>query len=253
VRLSGWVQPLKLSWRFMTRASVDPRFNPLVPTLISLALLLLWDAAGLDVVLASWTGTPMGFPWRENWFLAKVMHEGARSLSWVLVIALFLSIRWPAWILRRLSAGERAQLAGTALASVLVVSLLKSGSSTSCPWDLQAFGGAAHHVSHWAWGVRDGGGGHCFPAGHASAGFAYLGGYFAFRRSSPGTARAWLACALAAGLALGLSQQLRGAHYLSHTLWTGWICWVTACTVDAAVQWASHRRERLALSGVRGD
>jgi membrane-associated PAP2 superfamily phosphatase len=227
----------------MIRSAVS-RSTPLVLTLISLALLLLWDATGLDVALASRAGTPIGFPWREHWFLVKVMHEGARSLSWVLVIALFISIRWPFWILRRLSAGERAQLAFTTLASVLAVSLLKLTSSTSCPWDLQAFGGAAHYVSHWAWGVRDGGGGNCFPAGHASAGFAYIGGYFVFRRSSPGIARAWLACALVAGLALGLSQQLRGAHYMSHTLWTAWVCWVTAFAIDALVQQASRRRAR---------
>jgi membrane-associated PAP2 superfamily phosphatase len=27
------------------------------------------------------------------------------------------------------------------------------------------------------------------------------------------------------GLLFGLVQTLRGAHYPSHTLWTGWICW----------------------------
>ncbi|MGJ7507029.1 phosphatase PAP2 family protein [Variovorax sp. GT1P44] len=222
--------------------SAVSRSHLLVPTLISLALLLLWDAAGLDLALAAWVGTPTGFPWRDNWFLVKVVHEGTRSLSWVLVIGLFISIRWPVSILRRLSAVERAQLAVTTVASVLVVSLIKFKSSTSCPWDLQAFGGVAPYVSHWAWGVSDGGGGHCFPAGHASAAFAYLGGYFVFRRRSPGIARAWLACALVAGLVLGLAQQLRGAHYMSHTLWTAWLCWVSALVIDALVQQASKLR-----------
>src|SRR6478752_6683039 len=136
----------------MIRSAIT-RSSPLVFTILALALLLVWDAVGLDVAMASWAGTPMGFPWREHWFLVKVMHEGARSLSWVLVIALFISIRWPVWILRRLSAGERAQLAVTALASVMVVSLIKYTSATSCPWELQDFGGAAHYVSHWAWGL----------------------------------------------------------------------------------------------------
>ena len=228
----------------MIRSAIT-RSSPLVLTILALVLLLIWDAVGLDVAMASWAGTSMGFPWREHWFLVKVMHEGARSLSWVLVIALFISIRWPVWILRRLSAGERAQLAVTALASVMVVSLIKFTSATSCPWELQAFGGAAHYVSHWAWGLRDGGSGNCFPAGHASAGFAYVGGYFVFRRSSPDIARAWLACALAAGLVLGVSQQLRGAHYMSHTLWTAWVCWVTAFVIDVLVRLASaglHQR-----------
>lgn len=209
---------------------------------VALALLLLWDASGLDLVLARMAGTPMGFPWRDDWFLVKVMHEGAKSLSWVLVIGLFAAIRWPVGVLRRLSQAERVQLAATSLASVTVISLIKYTSKTSCPWDLQAFGGVAQHVSHWAWGVRDGGSGNCFPAGHASAAFAYLGGYFVFRRSLPTVARTWFACALIAGLALGLSQQLRGAHYMSHTLWTAWFCWVTGFAIDALVQRVSGRR-----------
>ena len=43
-----------------------------------------------------------------------------------------------------------------------------------------------------------------------------------------GPARAaWIcfATALLAGITVGLAQQIRGAHYLSHTLWTAWLCW----------------------------
>jgi len=83
--------------------------------------------------------------------------------------------------------------------------------------------------------VRDGGSGGCFPAGHASAGFAFIGGFFALRHTLPRTARRWLAGALAAGLVLGLAQQVRGAHYMSHTLWTAWLCWASAALVDNIV------------------
>lgn len=216
--------------------------RPLVLTLLALALLLAWDATGWDLPLAELAGTPTGFPLRDNAFLVNVMHEGAKSLSWGLVIGLFVAIRWPVGVLRRLRRSERAQLAVSALASVIVISLVKHTSKTSCPWDLQAFGGVARHVSHWAWGLRDGGPGGCFPAGHASAAFAYLGGYFVFRQSSPTVARIWFACAFAAGLALGVSQQLRGAHYMSHTLWTAWLCWVTAYAIDVLMQAFSSRR-----------
>jgi membrane-associated PAP2 superfamily phosphatase len=210
--------------------------RPLAWTLLALLLLLLWDATGLDLALAQLAGTPTGFPWRGNGFLVHVMHEGARALSWLLLIALVAAIRWPVGVLRRLRTRERAQLAFTVLAGVLVVSLVKQASATSCPWDLKAFGGVADYVSHWAWGLRDGGPGGCFPAGHASAGFAYVGGWFVLRRASPPAARAWLAGALAGGLLLGLAQQLRGAHYMSHTLWTGWLCWTTGLAVDALLR-----------------
>jgi membrane-associated PAP2 superfamily phosphatase len=216
---------------------------PLAWTFLTLLLLLAWDATGLDLALARLAGTPMGFPWRGNGFLVHVMHEGARALSWLLLLALLAAIRWPVGVLRRLRMRERAQLAFTVLAGVLVVSLVKQASATSCPWDLKAFGGVADYVSHWALGLRDGGPGGCFPAGHASAGFAYVAGWFVLRRVSSSAAWTWLLCALAAGLLLGLAQQQRGAHYMSHTLWTAWLCWTTGLAIDALMRLRSTRRE----------
>ncbi|MBO9513331.1 MAG: phosphatase PAP2 family protein [Variovorax sp.] len=219
-----------------------PRARLFPLTLFFLILLLLWDASGIDLVLARAMGTPLGFPWRHNWFLVDVIHEGGKALSWALLMALFIAIARPFGFLRRLGRRDRVQLALATLASVTVITLMKRASSTSCPWDLQAFGGMAHYVSHWSWGLRDGGGGNCFPAGHASAAFAYVGGYFVWRRTSPAVARAWLASALVAGLVFGLAQQWRGAHFMSHTLWTAWLCWVTGYAVDAGMQWSARRR-----------
>jgi membrane-associated PAP2 superfamily phosphatase len=52
----------------------------------------------------------------------------------------------------------------------------------------------------------------------------------------PALARGWLAAAVAAGLVLGLAQQWRGAHFMSHTLWSGWVCWCVAWALDAAAR-----------------
>ncbi len=219
---AGWMSP--------------PRFLGLTEAgWISVALVgiaLAWDASGLDLALAQLAGTPAGFPWRDTWLLSTVLHEGARRLSWLLALGVCLAVWWPVGPFARIGQRERLQLAATTLLGALAVSLLKAASHTSCPWDLQQFGGLAHHVSHWSLG-RDGGSGHCFPAGHSSSGFTFVGGYFAFRTVRPRLARAWLACALAAGLVLGLAQQWRGAHFMSHTLWAAVVCWGVACLVEA--------------------
>jgi membrane-associated PAP2 superfamily phosphatase len=81
-------------------------------------------------------------------------------------------------------------------------------------------------VSHWALGLADGGPGHCFPAGHASTGFAFVAGYFGLVKRLPTLARRWLWAAVVGGAVLGVAQQLRGAHFMSHTLWTAWLCWL---------------------------
>jgi membrane-associated PAP2 superfamily phosphatase len=116
-------------------------------------------------------------------------------------IALIVAVWRPFGVLRRLDRVQRVQLALSTLAAVLLVSTMKSVSTTSCPWDLSAFGGVAHHISHWTW-LRDGGGGHCFPAGHASAGFAFLGGWLVFRDVDHAVARRWLLASLIAGFGL---------------------------------------------------
>lgn len=205
----------------------------LLVTTGSLAVLLLWDLSSLDLPLARIMGGGAGFPLRHNWWLTHVLHDGARRAAWVLATALALGVWWPVGPLRRLDVWARAQLAVTVLAAPLLVSSLKWFSHSSCPWDLNLYGGWARYASHWSW-VADGGSGHCFPAGHASAGFALLGGYFAFRAVDARLARVWLGAALAAGLTLGVAQQLRGAHFMSHTLWTALACWSVAVVLDRA-------------------
>lgn len=219
----------------------------LAASALGLLALVVWDASGLDLALARWFGDASGFAHRSDWLLTKVLHDGARNASWGLTALLALMVWRPLGVLRRLSRGERIGLLLGVVASVLAMSLIKRASLTSCPWDLQEFGGTATHVSHWLWGVADGGGGNCFPAGHASAGFAYLAGWFWLRRVSPRAAAWWLGAALVLGFGLGAVQQVRGAHYMSHTLWTAWLCW----TIGGAVWWlAAGRRTRCTTNGV---
>jgi membrane-associated PAP2 superfamily phosphatase len=209
------------------------RSDHLFATATALAALLAWDATALDMALARTMANPHGFPLRDHWLLAQVLHDDARLAAKVLATALCLGVWWPLGPLRRLDLQHRLQLAVTTLCAAFAVSAIKALSASSCPWDLQAFGGVARYASHWS-SLPDGGSGHCFPAGHASTGFAFIGGYFAFRQAAPRTANWWLIGSLVAGLAFGLVQQLRGAHFMSHVFWTAFVCWAVALVIDAA-------------------
>ncbi len=209
---------------------------------LGLLALLAWDASGLDLWVMRHIGGHDGFAWRERWLTAELIHQGGRLLSWLTVGFIVLANLRPAQVLPRLNRRERLGWLLTTLLCLALVSLVKRVSLTSCPWDLQEFGGTAHYVSHWAWGLRDGGGGHCFPSGHASAAFAFLCGGWAMRRAYPRLATAWLAGVVALGVVYGVGQMLRGAHYPSHTMWTAWICWAVAV---AAAQFESRRAGRL--------
>jgi len=196
--------------------------------------LLAWDASGWDLVGARWVGSPAGFAWRDAWWTSRLLHDGGRWAAWALLLALV----WTAWRTPAAPAAaavgparaERWRWLGVMLACALAVPALKRFSATSCPWDLAEFGGSAAYVSHWSFGLADGGPGHCFPSGHAVAAFAFFGMYFMWREHDPRRARAWLAGVGLAGLVFGTAQLLRGAHYPGHTLWSAWLCW----TISAA-------------------
>lgn len=199
----------------------------------ALLLLLAWDASPFDLRAMRLVGDATGFALHDAWATRALIHEGGRLLSYAAMAFLVLLNLWPR-LLPALTRRERLWWLLTTVACLVVISLIKRASLTSCPSDLAEFGGEAQarYISHWAFGVVDGGGGHCFPSGHASAAFAYLAGGWALARAYPSAARAWLVTTVALGLVYGVGQMLRGAHYPSHTMWTGWICW--ALTVLAA-------------------
>lgn len=228
----------------LTPASRPPPFpsralRDLAVCVAALLALLAWDASGLDLVLVRAYGDASGFAWRDHWLTRGVLHEGGRALGWAVFAALLWNLWRPLPPARALSRRERWWWFGTTLACLLIAPSLKQWSLTSCPWSLAEFGGAARHVSHWALGVRDGGPGGCFPSGHAAAAFGFFAGWFALRERAPRAARAWLAAVLLLGTAYGWGQMARGAHYASHTLWTGWICFVLS-----AASWHALRRWR---------
>jgi len=211
-------------------------------TLLFFVLLVLWDATGFDLPLARWSGSPQGFALRQQPLFVLLSHELPRMAGAALLLALLVGVFKPWGFLCRLAPGERWQLWLSIAGGALAITVLKRLNHTSCPWDLAEFGGVARYVSHWLWGVRDEGGGHCFPAGHASTAFAYLAGWFVLRHGAPRVAGRWLLAALLAGMLLGLAQQMRGAHYMSHTLWTAWICWAWGLALETALQVHRHGR-----------
>jgi membrane-associated PAP2 superfamily phosphatase len=229
----------------MTGSTLPPalRQRDLAWCLGLLGLLLLWDLGGLDLWLMREMASPAGFAWRDHWFTTRILHEGGRGIGWLIMGLLVVQLWWPLPFSRGLTIAERRWWLATCLLCLAVIPILKNASLTSCPWSLAEFGGQARYVSHWQLGVSDGGGGHCFPSGHASAAFAFLAGYFALRERHPVAARRWLLGILGLGFVLGLGQTLRGAHYPSHTLWTGWICLALTIASRHSWQWL-HRNRR---------
>jgi len=196
-----------------------------------LVLTLLWDLSGLDLPVLHAIGTPGGFPWRHHWLLEQVLHDGLRQLALGFYVLLGLWVLWPqTWPGPAIHRRERLVVVVLVALSLLAVNLVKYHSLTSCPWELQAFGGGASYVSHWNFLDTDGGPGRCFPGGHASSALAFLPLCLpwllpprAVHRQAA-TGWRWLMFLVFAGALAGAAQTLRGAHPPSHTLWTLLTC-----------------------------
>lgn len=208
---------------------------------LALLGLLAWDVSGLDLWLSRAVGSARGFAWRDAWVLRTLLHEAARGLA----LLVLLLLCWDAWLPLRPgpSRARRAYWLAVVVGTALLVPALKQASLSSCPWDLSEFGGTAFYRSHWLLGVGDGGPGRCFPSGHAVSAFAFIGQYFLWRDHRPHAARALLWWVLGAGLLFTLTQLLRGAHFLSHGLWTAWLCAALAGAAQTAQDgWLARRR-----------
>jgi len=125
-----------------------------------------------------------------------------------------------------------------ALAAAAIVGAMKHLSSHACPWDLAIFGGSAVYDLLGA-SVASPSVEGCLPAAHPVAGYAWLAVGFALYPSA--RRRAWQtwALAFALGTVCGAVQIVRGAHFLSHVLWSAWVVWavnVVLITAFVAVQ-----------------
>lgn len=213
--------------------------------LAALIATALWDWSGLDQEVMTLIGTAQGFELKHNRLLEVWLHDHVRNLGWLLYFSLWL------WIALKFSqhtaAGkEKTFLMLLVTANLLTISYLKNMSQTSCPWSVSQWGGVATYVSHWQWGVSDGGPGRCFPGGHASVAWAFSPWLIAAWWPSTHLKRlhrhrwAFLIALITAALVTGVTQTLRGAHYPSHTAWTALICCTLSLTAWAIWQKKHH-------------
>ncbi|MBZ4200893.1 MAG: sulfatase-like hydrolase/transferase [Methylotenera sp.] len=214
-----------------------------LPLLAGALLAFAYPQTGLDKLLIApfYDGQRLSFPLKNHAGLEAVMHQGLKYLM-VAISLLALSL-WALGLkstLKRASNNHFARLSAWLetqhqpllwlfvgmLLTTGAVALLKHSSIHDCPWNLLEYGGTQPYIALFASlpvGVQAG---HCFPGGHASGGFALFALYFAFRDSHPRLAKwGWLMALLFGGI-MGYTQMMRGAHFMSHNLWTAWLVWM---------------------------
>lgn len=168
-----------------------------------------------------------------------VFYNGPKALVWIIALTALTLAAGPArW-------RERGQLNRRGLwLAVLVIATVpalaglgKKYTNVFCPSEIRRYGGDVAYAKlcePFPANDRPARRGGCFPAGHASGGFALLG-LLAVRAS-----RRWRQGVVALGLGLGwwmgLYQMLKGAHYLSHTLTTMLVAWLVVLLWQRALR-----------------
>jgi len=202
----------------------------LLPALVfALLMLLAYPHTYLDTHIADlfFDGQLHQFTLKKDPLLASWMHTGLKWLIEAVAVSclglLLLSYRFTS--LRAYRQSFLWVFAGMAV-STAAVSILKHNSPHGCPWDIALYGGSLPLFDLFETPPLAAKAGHCFPAGHPSAGFALMAFYFAFRHIKPRFSVFMLWTGLLMGLLMGAVQMARGAHFLSHVLWSGWVVWI---------------------------
>lgn len=206
----------------------------LVLPLIALTLPFLYFMfLGGDSFVATKIYALQGGEWalNDHWVTNNLIHKGGKYLSTLTVVAAIIL-----YMYLLVSSNDQyikwrkpfVYLILASLTSVTLVSLLKIITNMDCPWNLIQFGGDRPFVGLIEMRPREMENGKCFPAGHASSGYAWVSLYFFFRMTIPKYRWLGLSCGLFTGLIFGISQQLRGAHFVSHDIATLSVCWITA-------------------------
>lgn len=174
--------------------------------------------------------------YRRDFLFQRVLHDGASVLLASIGVAALLvaiaSVWVPGW---RRFGGRALAIAAAQLASILVIGLLKKWIGHPCPWEVDRYGGELPFLDPFTplpEGARAGTG---FPAAHAGYGFSLFALYFAWCDRDPSRARKWLWIAIAVGNAFGLVQVARGAHFLSHQVWSGVLVWYLCMLLDVVL------------------
>jgi membrane-associated PAP2 superfamily phosphatase len=115
-----------------------------------------------------------------------------------------------------------------------------------CPKNVEIFGGTYPHTCVWEkYGneVCRTEKQKCWPAGHASGGFALLSMVFLFRTKKAKIAV--VAAAMAIGWSMGTYKMMIGDHFFSHTVITLLLAWLVVLLIERGTVWIERKIARV--------
>jgi membrane-associated PAP2 superfamily phosphatase len=226
---------------------MDSTKNIAVTALVLISAVLFFGLSGTDVWVESHFYNPQTHQWivdTNNGVLKFIFYDGIKRLL-IIIAVLFLFgliIGWKKGWMR----GYRRGFIIVILSSIIVpvaVGSLKAVTNMPCPKNVETFGGAYPHTCVWekytskACHLEKQ---KCWPAGHASGGFALLSLVFLFHSHRNKILSA--IGAMVIGWSMGSYKMLIGDHFLSHTVITMILAWLLVLLIVRGIDWVIQRK-----------
>ena len=218
-----------------------------VTAVVLVVTVLFFGLSRVDIWIQSHFYNPATHQWivdTNDEVLKFIFYDGIKRLLIVIAVLFLLGliIGWKKEWMR----SYRKGLVIVVLSSIfvpVVVGSLKDISNMPCPKSLDLFGGTYPHTCVWeSYKTNDC---HlekqkCWPAGHASGGFALLSLIFLFRSRQNKIAVACVAMVI--GWSMGSYKMLIGDHFLSHTVITMIVAWLVILLIAKSVDWVIKKK-----------
>lgn len=220
--------------------------NIVLSVLSLIAVILFFGLSNVDI----WVSTHFYNPNTHQWIVDSndpipklIFYDGIKRLLIIVGILLLLgsALLWKRPFFKPYRRGIVIVLFSSVLVPVVVGSL-KAVTNMPCPKNIEIFGGAYPHTCVWEKYTtqecrleKQ----KCWPAGHASGGFALLSMVFLFRSRKAKIMAASMAMVI--GWSMGTYKMLIGDHFISHSIITMILAWlIILVTARAVDRWGSR-------------
>lgn len=223
----------------------------MVTAVTLIMVFLIFEMSGIDLILQDYFYDFQLKQWaldRDNGLLKLLFYDGIKKLFIIFVLLTAVAL-----IFFRKTLVVKTHLQGLIivfLSSILVplsVGIIKATTNVPCPRNIEHYGGDYPYVtvlSSYPDDFRQDKNIACYPAGHASGGFALMSLFFLFKlRANKVIA---LVSAVSIGWSIGTYKMLIGDHFLSHTVITMILAWLVILiivkSIRAKYSWCINQR-----------
>lgn len=209
----------------------NSKLEILITALLLIAVIVFFEFTNVDIAVEEYFYNFQTHQWFEdrNEPIAKfIFYDGIKKLliAFAVGVLFFLVIFRKKEFLK----GYKKGIILVVLSSILIplaVGTLKATTNTPCPKNIDYFEGNYPNIkvfddypANFVQEKRI----KCWPAGHASGGFALLSLFFLFKKKK--NKYLALGIAMVIGWSMGTYKMLIGDHFLSHTIITMIIAWL---------------------------